>query len=92
MPSALVMENSYMFPHGTRSAHSPRRTTPMSNNAVASQVTDMPMFAARRPACGCGRSRRATSPAGTVTGAAVRFPENATANATMATVSAAMLA
>ena len=42
-----------MLPQGARPAHTPRSTTPASSRRNASQVSDMPMFAARRPGSTC---------------------------------------
>jgi hypothetical protein len=49
IPSAAVIENSYMLPHGTRPAQTPRRTTPRRSVKKESQVRAMPTLAARRP-------------------------------------------
>ena len=74
--SEAVIENSYMLPHGARAAHNPRRMTATSSEANASQVSDIPTFAARFPRSLSSPRRRPTD------------HENAKAN--MATVSAAI--
>ena len=48
-PSAEVMENSHMLPHGARCTDSPRRTTPAKSSTVPSHIVDMPMLPDRRP-------------------------------------------
>ena len=40
---AAAQPNSYMLPHGTRSAASPRLTTPASSTSVARTVSEKPM-------------------------------------------------
>jgi hypothetical protein len=49
MPNAEVIENSYILPHGTRPAHTPRNTTPASSTTNPNQVKDIPIFAERLP-------------------------------------------
>jgi len=55
-----------MFPHGTRPAHTPRRTSATVSRPNESQVSDIPMLARRRPesitGCSWSRSRTATDP------------------------------
>ena len=74
MARAAVIENSYILPHGTRPAHSPRMTTPARSSTNDSQVSDMAIFAERRPASAGSsadtvRVRIAVEPSPTITSA-----------------------
>ena len=73
--NAAVSENSYMLPHGTRPADQPRATTPANSNNVLNHVSDIPMFADRRPgACGSRSSGTATTGGSTKSASAPRPP------------------
>ncbi|CAB5015967.1 unannotated protein [freshwater metagenome] len=66
IPRALVSENSYMLPHGTRPADRPRAMTAPRSSRAPSHITDMATLPARRPgsrpSAGAVRSRVATAP------------------------------